>query len=386
MGISNTATDNIAAARYDSLPLRHLESIPGYHFMTLDALVGDDASSARIQKVNRFVTTGHRFAIRNLWMCILGLLLPAWPTSTIAADPFPVKPVRIVVSYAPGNLTDILARIVAEKLAENWKQPVIIDNRAGLGGSIGAQIVAKAPPDGYTQLFSAMAAFAINPHVYPNLGYDPIANFTPIIGIAYPQSSLLFANTALKAGSLQELIQYSKANPGALNYGSAGSGTAPHLNMEALKMQTGLIAEHIPYKGAVAAMSDLIGGRIQLQQESLGVSLPQIRAGKIKPIVSFSNRRLPQLPDLPAITEVLPTFEPVRAWLGILGPANMPREIIDQVHKAADSVIRQPAMVEKLQANGMSPLGATPEEFRILIARDFERLGKLSRELKLKVD
>lgn len=299
-----------------------------------------------------------------------------------AQEAWPVKPVRMVVSYAPGNVTDVLARIVAEKLAEKWGQPVVVDNRAGQGGSLGAASVAHVPADGYTLLFSAMAAFGINPHVYKSVGYE-LKDFTPIAGVAYPRI-VLAANADLKVNDLAELIQYSKTHP--VNYGSAGSGTVPHLNMEALKAQTGLVAEHVPYKSATAAMTDVIGGRIQLQQETASVLLAQIRAGKLKPLVIMNDKRLPQLPNVPAIKETLPAFQPITPWLGILAPAGLPKPIVDKVWQDVDAIIRQPAVLEKLQANSMDLLAANPAEFAKLIASDNERVGKLARALKLQVD
>ena len=309
----------------------------------------------------------------------------ALAAAQVAAQPYPAKPVRVVVSYAPGNVTDVLARIVAENLGAKWKMPVVVENRPGQGGSLGAQIVAKAPADGYTLLFSAMAALCINPHVYPNLGYDVTKDFVPVVSVAYPDG-VMIASVAVKAGTLSELIAYSKANPGTLNYGSAGSGTVPHLNMEALKAQTGLDATHVPYKGATAVMTDLVGGRVQLQQESLGVVLQQIKAKRIKAIVAMSQKRLPQLPELPAITEVLPGFDPVIPWLGILAPAGTPAEVVDLVYRDVGAILRQGPVIEKLQSNSMSPIGGSPKEFGAMVGRDLERLGKLVRALNLKVD
>lgn len=301
-----------------------------------------------------------------------------------AQEAYPAKPVRMVVSYAPGNVTDVLARIVAERLAEKWGQSVVVDNRPGQGGSLGAAQVAHAPADGYTLLFSAMAAFGINPHVYKNVGYE-LKDFTPLIGVAWPRG-VLIASSNLKAGTLAELIAYSKANPGALNYGSAGSGTVPHLNMEALKAQTGLVAEHVPYKAATAVLTDVIGGRLQLQQDTLGVVLPQIRAGKVKAIVAMSEKRLPQLPEVPAIGEVLPGFVPITPWLGILAPAGLPRPVAEKIARDVDGIIRQPQVIERLQSNGMDLLAAGPADFARQIQSDNERVGKLARALKLQVD
>ena len=313
------------------------------------------------------------------------ILLSCVAASVHAQASYPERPVRLVVSYAPGNVTDVLARLVAEGLAAKWKQPLVVDNRPGQGGSLGAQVVAKAPGDGYTLLFSAMAAFGINPHVYPNVGYDAKKDFAPIVGVAIPDG-VLVANVNLAAGSLADLVQLSKTTPGGLYYGSAGSGTVPHLNMEALKARTGLIATHVPYKGVVAANTDLIGGRIHLQQDALSPVLPQIRAGKMRAVMVMSSRRLAQLPEVPTIGELLPGFEPVRPWLGILAPAGTPRAVIDKIHRDVDELLRQPALIERMQAIGLNALAAPPAEFARMVAGEYDRLGELVRTLKIKVD
>jgi tripartite-type tricarboxylate transporter receptor subunit TctC len=305
--------------------------------------------------------------------------------SVHAQASYPERPVRLVVSYAPGNVADVLARLVAEGLAAKWKKPVVVDNRPGLGGSFGAQAVVKASPDGYTLLFSAMAAFGINPHVYPNVGYDPKKDFAPIVGIAVPEA-VLVANVNLKAGSLADLVQLSKTTPGGLFYGSQGSGSVPHLNMEALKARTGLVATHVPYKGVTAVHTDLIGGRIHLQQDALSPVLPHVRAGKIRAVVAMSSRRLAQLPEVPTVGEAVPGFEPVRPWMGILAPAGTPRAIIDKIHRDVDELQRQPALLERMQAIGLNVLAVPPLEFARLIAAEHDRLGELVRALNLKVD
>ena len=298
---------------------------------------------------------------------------------------YPDKPVRLIVSYAAGNVADVLARIVAEQLAVKWNQSVLVDNRPGQGGSLGAQMAGKAPADGYTLLFSAMAAFGINPHVYPNVGYDPKKDFTPIVGIAYPDG-LLVANVDLKANTLAELVALGRVNPGLLHYGTAGSGTVPHLNMESLKAKTGLLVTHVPYKGAVVATTDLIGGRIQLQQDAISVFLPHVRAGRVKPIVAMAKQRLSQLPEVPAIGEAVPGFEPVTPWMGILAPVGVPLHVVERIHRDTDEILRRPAVIERLRNSGMNVLAAPPAEFARLVSGEYERLGELVRSLKLKVD
>lgn len=303
----------------------------------------------------------------------------------VAQTTYPTKPVRLVVSYAPGNVTDLLARIVAEQLSAKWGQPVVVDNRPGLGGSLGADLVGKATADGYTLLFSAMAALAINPHVYANVGYDPLKDFIPLVNIASPSIAIVVA-PALKINTFKDLVAYGKGHPSALNYGSAGNGTAPHLNMEALKQQTGLVAQHVPYKSAPAVTADVIGGRIQIQQDALSVLLPHITAGRVIPIAAGGEKRLPQLPDVPSIAEAIPGFVPIVPWLGILAPAGTPGAIVAKINQDVQAILRQPELVEKLAGHGLTVATAGPDAFAKTLAADYVRLGKLVKQLEIKVD
>jgi tripartite-type tricarboxylate transporter receptor subunit TctC len=304
-------------------------------------------------------------------------------TSNAAA--YPNKPVRMVVSYAAGNVTDLLARIVAEKLTAKWGQSVIVDNRAGQGGSLGAQIAAKAPADGYTLLFSAMAALAINPHVYANVGYDVSKDFAPVVSVAFP-SFVMAMDPSLKINNFKALVEYSKANPTALNYGTAGNGTVPHLSIEMLKMQTGLIAQHVPYKSATAVTTDLIAGRVQIQYESISVLLPHIKSNRVTPIAAGTIKRLPQLPDSPSLAEAIPGFTAVVPWLGIFAPAGTPKAIVNKIYQDVSAILQQPDVQEKFATNGLLVTGDGPEAFARQISYDYERLGKLVRQLGVKAE
>lgn len=301
------------------------------------------------------------------------------------SDAYPARPVRMVVSYAPGNVTDTLARLIAESLAEKWKQPVAVENRQGLGGSLGAQGVVNAPADGYTLLFSAMAAMAINPHVYRNIGYDALKDFTPIVNVAYPESAMV-VSPSLGVRTVPELVEYSKANPNALNYGTAGNGTVPHLNTEALKTITGLQAQHVPYKAANAVLTDLLGGRIQMQQESLSVLLPHIESGKLIVLATGAAKRLEQLPDVPTLTEIYPEYEPVIPWLGIFAPAGTPDSIVERINRDVVEILQRPDIRAKLRAQSLNPVGDSPEAFARVIAGNYDHLGKLVQTLGLKAD
>lgn len=297
---------------------------------------------------------------------------------------YPKRPVRLVVSYAAGNVTDILARLVADGLATKWGQPVTVDNKPGQGGSLGAMSMVRSEPDGYTLLFSAMAAMAINPHVYAKVGYDPKHDFVPIINVAYPDA-VLVASPSLGVKSWAQLLDYSKQRPDTLNYGTAGNGTVPHLNMEAIKQRSGLVAQHVPYKAAAAVLTDLMGGRVQLQFETSAVLLPQIKAGKIMPL-AMALKRNPDLPDVPALGELLPGYVPVVPWLGLFAPAGTPEAIVNKVNRDVRDILAQASVKERLAGYGMSISGGTPQEFGQRLREDYERLGALTRQLGLKVD
>ncbi|MGE0313618.1 MAG: Bug family tripartite tricarboxylate transporter substrate binding protein [Lautropia sp.] len=315
-----------------------------------------------------------------------GVFAPALPLARAAGTAaWPDRAVRLVVSYAAGNVTDLLARIIAADLQVRWQQSVIVENRPGQGGSIGAQLASKAAPDGFTLLFSAVAALAINPHLYARVGYDPLRGFEPIVAVARPQG-MIYANIDLPARNFAELLAYSRMRRGELNYGSAGSGTVPHLNAELLKKATGLDATHVPYKAAVAVLSDVIGGRIHFAQESTAVVLPQVLAGKIRPIAAASAGRIAQLPDVPAIGELVPGFDPVTPWLGVLAPAGTPGVLVEKIHRDIAAAMAEPDVRERFAASGLDAMSTTPEQFAMLIFKDHQRLGRLVAELGLKVD
>lgn len=246
--------------------------------------------------------------------------------------------------------------------------------------------MAKAPADGYTLLFSAMAAIAINPHVYQRVGYDPIADFIPITAIARTNAGILYAGMDVKANTFQELLALSKAQPGSLNYGTAGSGTVPHLNMEALKSLTGLDATHVPYKAAAAVLTDVVGGRIQIAQESSAVVLPQLKAGKIKAIAITGTERLRDLKDVPALSEIVPKFDPVQPWMGLLAPAGTPATRVAQIHAATAAILSQPDLQERIASLDLKLLGLDPSAFARTVRADLDRYAGMVKALKLQAD
>lgn len=328
--------------------------------------------------------TGRRSRSRVAATGLAAVLAMASPWAAADETPYPARPVRMVVSYGAGNVTDTLARIICEGLSVKWGQPVTVENRPGQGGSLGAQFAAKAPADGYTLLFSAMAAMAINPHVYSSVGYDARKAFVPIVNVAYP-SMVMAVTPGLGIDSLPKLVEYSKSHPMALNYGTAGNGTVSHLNMEQLKNSTGLVAQHVPYKAAGTVLTDLIGGRVQIQQDAPSVLLPQVKAGKVVAI-AVAPRRLPDLPEVPTLAELYPGFELITPWLGIFAPAGTPQAIVDAVNRDVREVMAKPEVRKQLAAAGLTAADGTPGEFAATVRKDQDRLAVLVQKLNLKVD
>src|SRR5436190_11110451 len=242
------------------------------------------------------------------------------------AQSYPVKPIRFVVPYPAGGPLDTVARLLGQKVSESVKQPVIVDNKPGAGGNIGADAVAKSPADGYTLLMGAVATHAINPTLYASIPYDPVRDFQPITQVA-STPNVLIVNPSVPATNVREFIAYAKANPGKLNFGSGSTGSAGHLAGELFKTMAGVEMIHVPYKGAAPAMQDLIGGQVQLMFDNYASAATQVRAGKVKALAVTTAKRSALAPDLPTIAESgLPGFD-INTWFGIFAPAGTPREI-----------------------------------------------------------
>lgn len=298
---------------------------------------------------------------------------------------FPQRPVKIIVAYAAGNVTDVLARLLAEQLTERWGQQVIVENRPGQGGSLGTQALARSAPDGYTLGFIAMAAIAINPHVYASVGYDALKDLAPITAVATPQG-MIVTHPGVGARSLKELVEVSRTRASGLNFGSSGAGTIPHLNFELLKQATGLRAEHVPYKGATQVTTDVIGGRLDMMQEALVLLLPHVRAGKLVPLAAMGAKRMAPMPELPTIGELLPGFEPVVPWLSLQAPAGTPAEVISRVHADVQTMVHAPAIKARLEGMGLDAIASPPESFTRQVHADYARLGQLVKRINLKVE
>src|SRR5689334_3483483 len=304
--------------------------------------------------------------------------------TAVHAQEWPGKPVRIVVPSPAGGSADLMPRIVAEKLAEKWGQPVIVDNRPGAAGNIGADAVFRADPDGYTLLSSPPPPLVINKLLYPKLSYDP-DEFVPITVIgAIP--NVLLVNPKVPVNSVQELIAYAKANPGKLNYASQGSGTTSHLTAELFKsMAGGLDITHVPYKGTAPALTDLLAGQVDMMCDNLGVSLPHVRSGRLKALAVASRRRFPGLPDVPALAETLPGFE-ATAWFGIVAPPSTSAAIAEKVAVGVQEALKLPEVRKRLADLSAEPLGYSPAETAAFMRQEVERWGAVIRTAGVKLE
>ncbi len=317
-------------------------------------------------------------------MLVRSLLAAALAVSLSApAQDYPARPVRIIVPFPAGGTADIMPRIVGEKLAAKWGQPIVVDNRPGAAGNIGAEIVYKAEPDGYTLLSAPPPPLVINPSLYPKLAFDP-ARFATV-GVIAAVPNVLLVHPRMPA-SVQELIAHAKANPDRLNYSSQGSGTTSHLTTEMFKtMAGGLKITHVPYKGTAPALAALIGGETNLMFDNLGVSLPHALAGRLRALAVCSERRVAALPGVPAMVEVFPGFVSI-AWFGVVAPPGTPQRIAEKLSAAIREAIRLPDTAKKLADLSAEPVGSTPAEMAAFMKQDAERWRKVILSAGVKVD
>jgi tripartite-type tricarboxylate transporter receptor subunit TctC len=302
----------------------------------------------------------------------------------VVAQDWPAKPVRIIVPFPPGGSADLLPRVVAAKLSEKWGQPVIIENRAGAAGSIGADVVVRADPDGYTLLSGPPPPLVINRLLNPKLSYDS-TQFVPITVIgAIPNVLLVHPKT--NVSTVQEFIALAKANPGRLNYASQGSGSTSHLTAELFKsMAGGLQITHVPYKGTAPALADLLGGQVEMMCDNLGVSLPHVRSGKLKALAVASAKRVKALPDVPTLAESLPGFEAV-AWFGIVAPPKTPAAIAEKVAAGVIDALKLPDVLKRLNELSAEPMGLTPAETATYMKQETERWAAVIKSAGIKAD
>jgi tripartite-type tricarboxylate transporter receptor subunit TctC len=302
------------------------------------------------------------------------------------AETYPGKPIRIVVPTSPGGITDTLARALAQRLSESFGQQVIVENKPAGAGHIGMDFVAKSPPDGYTLVVAADASFVVNPHLYSRLPYNPVKDFTPVSGLGISPQALLL-HPSVPASTLSELVAYAKTKPGALNYGTFGIGTSGHLNIIHLENLTGTKFTPVHYRGAAPAITDLLGGHIQMMIVAVGLVRQNLEAGKLKTLGIGSRQRVPQYPDTPTLIEAgLPDFE-AGSWYGLAAPSGTPPEIVDKLSAETQKIFGDPAFRAKFLDPAVTfSIASPPAQFAERISNDLAKWGKVIKDAGIKVD
>jgi tripartite-type tricarboxylate transporter receptor subunit TctC len=312
---------------------------------------------------------------------VAGLLLAA---GTAVAQTYPAKPVRWIIPFPPGGAMDVMARALGPKMAESLGQPVVVENRPGAGGVIGSDVVAKAPPDGYTIMIVSIGQ-AVNPSLYPKLPFDPIKDFEPVtlVGVV---PNVLVVHPSVKANSVAELVALAKAQPGKLNYASAGNGTSIHLAGELFAAMAGVDITHVPYKGSGPAVTDLLGGQVNLMFDSITSAKPHIQAGKLRALGVTSQRRSTALPNVPTIAEAGIKGYEVSPWFAVFVPAKTPKAVVDRLHSEITKALKSPDIQERFASIGAEPVGSTPEQLAAHLERETARWSKIIRERDIKSD
>ena len=315
---------------------------------------------------------------------IFAALATALCLPVVQAQDYPKKPIRIVVPFPAGGTTDIITRAVAQKLSEEFKQPVIVDNRPGGGANIGADHAVRSAPDGYT-LLMASTAHSINATLYPKMTYDPVKDFTPITMVA-ETAQVLVVHPSVPANNVRELIAYLKAAPNPVSYSSAGNGSQPHLSTELFKMMSNTPMLHVPYKGGPQAMTDLIAGHVQVSLATAPSAVQNVKTGKVKALGVSTKHRIPALPDVPTIAESgLPGYE-ASGYFGLVGPPQLPATIVNKINAAVVKIVREPAMSKYLSEQGADPITSTPAEYGSLIKDEVEKWGKVVKATGAQID
>ncbi|HEV7800476.1 MAG TPA: tripartite tricarboxylate transporter substrate binding protein [Burkholderiales bacterium] len=318
--------------------------------------------------------------ITNCLVLVAGLLSPgsAWCQS------WPSHPVRVIVPFAPGGATDIITRVVAQKLTETWGQTVVVDNRAGAGGNIGGDIAAKSNPDGYTVLMTSGSIVAANPHLFRKMPFDPAKDLAAVTNVASGPQAIV-VNPSFPAKTLKDFIAAAKAKPKGYTYGSAGVATQTHLAAENFLNAAGIDIVHVPYKGEGPALSDLLGGQIQLVTPNLAAAIGFVQQGKLRALAVTSKERVKQLPDVPAAAETLPGFENI-GWFGFMVPAGTPKGIVEKLYQDTAKALQAPDIRARFEQLGMAPVGNAPGAFAKAIREESVHWGKIVRERRLQVE
>jgi len=318
------------------------------------------------------------------WLRRTTLLLPAaflcaaalFAPSASAQGAYPNKPLRIIVPFSPGGATDTLARMMGQKLTEAWGQPVVVENKPGAGGNIGAEAGAKAAPDGYTLLLAAAGFMAVNPSVYPNLAYDPAKDFTPLT-LLVKAPLLLVVNPKVPVSNVKEFFAYAKANPGKLSIGNGGNGTAQHLGGVYLSSEAKVNVVHVPYKGSAPATTDLLSGVVDAQFDNMVTLVPYVKSGKLRALAVSGKQRAGAVPDVPTLDEtVLPGFE-TGTWYGLVGPAGMPAPVAQKISAELRRILQLPEVREKLAGMGLDASGTSDAEYGEFIKAEISKYAKI---------
>jgi tripartite-type tricarboxylate transporter receptor subunit TctC len=329
----------------------------------------------------RFIAPCHDEAVvmRYLFDCAaIAITLTASSTSTLAQT-YPVKPLRIIAAQSAGGVTDMLARTLAQKFNESWKQPAVVENRPGAGGAIGTEVAAKSAPDGYTLLLSSAGPIVINQYLYPSLAYDPIRDLQPIAFIA-SSPLILVTHPSVPARSVRELIALARAKPDKLSYGSGGSGSPPHLTAELFKTTTGVRMVHVPYKGSAPSVLALVAGQVDLSFSTVVITLPQIKAGRLHALAVTSPKRSRVVPDLPTMEEAGVAGFESQQWFGLFAPAGLAQDIVSKIYAETTRVIQSPQIRDRLANEGGEPDTLTPDQFAAFIRRDAARWAKVVKD------
>jgi tripartite-type tricarboxylate transporter receptor subunit TctC len=330
------------------------------------------------------MTMTTRFVRKMIAMLLGAAILPMAALASAQAPTYPDRPIRIVVPFPVGGVADTFGREIGRKLMDSWGQPVVIDNRPGAGGNIGADIVAKSMPDGYTLVIGNIGTHAVNVSLLPTMPFDTIKDFTPVIHILDAEG-LLVVNPSVAATTVPELIALARAQPGKLSYGSAGLGTTSHLAGEMFKSMTKVDIVHVPYKGNVPAITDLLGGQTSMIFATMPTVLPHVHAGKLRAVAVLGTARTPALPDVPTVAESVPGFE-VSNWIGLFGPAGMPPAIVARLNTEIQKIMRTPEIQKRLESEGAKFIPMTPEQFASFQKAELTKWAKTVKDANIKVD